>query len=136
MLDARAVRSAIYSRLTSTRALTDRVSMRIYHAIAPGDATYPLVIFHRQAGIPSDAFGARAFLWQTWMVKCIDAQTTSSVAEAVQATLVDAMEAGLTVAGAVVQDVRYLSDIDYLETVDGREYRHHGALIRIALSET
>lgn len=135
MLTATVVREAIYGALTSSRDLSAVVGNRVYHAVAPENASYPLVIFNRQAGTPQDAFGERAFLWQRWMVKCIDAQTSSSLAEAAQAAAIEAMTAGFTVTGGTVQDVRYLADVDYLETANGVQYRHHGALFTVALSE-
>lgn len=137
MLDAREIRRGIYEQLTGTRAVSDLVAARVYHAIAPESADYPLIIFHRQSGVPRDAFGApRALDRQMWLVKCVDEQTTSSTAEAAQATIVSAMESGVTVTGAIVHDVRYTSPVDYVEMVNGRQYRHHGALFRLVLSET
>lgn len=133
-LSSKTLRTAIYGKLTATRAITTLISRRVYHAIAPDEAGYPLVIFHKQSGTPVDTFGERAWINQVWLVKAVDRASSSTAAEDTQAAIIDTLtDDTLTVAGGTIFDLRYLSDIDYIEVENGVQYRHHGALFRVVV---
>lgn len=135
------VRSAIHSALSGSTAITSRLasSSSIYHALAPSGADYPYVIFHKQSGSPTYAFGAEAMRAEVWLVKCVDrhpanTQASSSVAEDVQAAIDAALSLqNLSAPGVSVLDVRRVSDVDYLESQGDVQYRHHGGLFRVTV---
>ena len=57
------IRQALYAKLSTTPAITAQLSSgeAIYHAQAPASAKYPYLIFHKQAGTKTHAFGSTAF---------------------------------------------------------------------------
>lgn len=129
-------RQALFQKLSATSGVTSRVSSRIYHGQAPSDATYPLVIFNQMPGTKDRAFqNPNAFIREVWLVKCVDRNTTSNVAEAVKQAVDAALDGGtLTVTGKVVTDLHHVSDVDYVEPVDDQTYRHHGATYEVVLT--
>lgn len=130
-----ASRQGLYSKLTGTSAITALVSTRIYHGQAPPDATFPYIIFHKQAGVPTYALRSEAFKAETWMVKAVDRNSTSNTSEAI-AEAVDAAlnEATITVSGKTVADLIRTGDVDYLENSGDQTYRHNGGLYRLTLT--
>lgn len=116
----------IHLRDDIATALSGVASGRVYHQQAPQDATYPLVIFFKQAGTPSWSFGGDTLENEVWTVKAV--AKFSSDAE----TILDAIETALndaTIGESL--DVRRVGDISYAEPVDGTIYRHLGGLYRI-----
>jgi hypothetical protein len=130
------VRTAIFSRLTATRALTTIVASRVFHAEAPPGATHPFLILNKQSGTPTYSFGGLAFDDHAWLVKCVDRGGSSAIAEDAQRAIDAALtDAPLVIAGGVLLYLKRTSDLEYIETIDGVQYRHHGALFRVVLSD-
>lgn len=130
------LREALYSKLSTTKAITDLVGQRIYHAQAAGTATYPLIIFHKQAGVKTRAFQEpEAFKRTTWLVKAVDRSTSSNLAEQIAEAIDDTLDGGtLTVSGKTLADLHHVGDVDYLEPSGDQQYRHHGANYRVVLT--
>jgi hypothetical protein len=108
-------------------------SKSIYHQQAPGGAQFPFVVFQKQAGTPTEAFGdPDAMDTDVWMVKAVDRSTSADGAEAVQARLQALLnDATLSISGATLLYLRRQSDVEYPEVSDGVTYNHAGALYRL-----
>ena len=131
------IRSALYAKLSSTSAITSQLSSSdaIYHGQAPAQAKYPYLIFHKQAGTKIHAFGSTAFKRETWLVKAVDRNTTSNLAEAIGEACDAVLDGGsLTVSGKTLADLRHVGDVDYLENSGDQQFRHHGAAYRISVT--
>jgi len=131
------IRSALYAKLSSAEIITSQLSSAgaIYHGQAPPTARYPYLLFHKQAGTKAYAFGAPAFKREIWLVKAVDRNTTSNLAEAISGACDAMLDGGsLTVSGKTLADLRHVGDVDYLEDRGDQQFRHHGATWRIVLS--
>jgi hypothetical protein len=108
-------------------------SKSIYHQQAPGGAQFPFVIFQKQAGTPTEAFGdPDAMDTDVWLIKAVDRSTSADGAEAVQARLQALLnDATLSISGATLLYLRRQSDVEYPEVSDGVTYNHAGALYRL-----
>ena len=134
------VRRALYGKLAGDTTLNNLLgtpptgySKSIYHQQAPAGAAYPLVIFNKQTGNPTEAFGdPSAFETDTWLVKGVDRNTSADTAEAIQARLDALLSDGtLSISGAALMYLRRQSDVEYPETTDGVRYQHAGSLFRL-----
>lgn len=134
------VRRALYGRMAGDTTLNNLLgtpasgySKAIYHQQAPAGADYPVVVFQKQAGNPTEAFGApSAFENDVWLVKAVDESTSADDAEAIQARLnVLLNDASLSISGSTLAYLRRQSDVEYPEVADGVQYRHAGALFRL-----
>lgn len=126
------VRQGIYQKLSTATAVTNLVGNRIYHAQAPSDATYPFVVFHKQARTKTRAFGRNAFERETWLVKAVDRGTSSNLAESVATAIDSTLDLGtITVSGKTLCDLHHVSDVEYLEEAGDQQYRHHGSLFAV-----
>lgn len=130
------VRQGLYNKLVGTGAITALVSTRIYHAQAPPTAEYPYIIFSKSAGTHVRAFQApAAFKREVWMVKGVDRNTTSNLAEAIGEAVDAALDGGsITVSGKTLADLHHVGDMDYLEDSGDQQFRHHGANYRVVLT--
>jgi hypothetical protein len=131
------IRQALYTKLATTGAITSQLSASdaIYHAQAPTGAKYPYLIFHKQAGTKTHAFGATAFKKEVWLVRAVDRNTTSNLAEAISEACDAVLDGGsLTVTGKTLADLRHVGDVDYLEVSGDQQFRHHGATYRITVT--
>jgi Protein of unknown function (DUF3168) len=128
------IRRALFIALSGDSQLTALLSApaAIHHQRAPQTATYPFVIFHRQAGTPSFTFGRSQLQSDLWLIKGVDLAESASKVEDIAARI-DTMlrDASLSVAGRDQLDVRRESDVDYAEADGDITYRHCGALYRI-----
>jgi hypothetical protein len=108
-------------------------SKSIYHQQAPAGAQFPFVVFQKQAGTPTEAFGdPDALDTDVWMVKAVDRSTSADGAEAIQARLQALLnDATLSISGATLLYLRRQSDVEYPEVSDGVTYNHAGALYRL-----
>jgi hypothetical protein len=108
-------------------------SKSIYHQQAPGGAQFPFVVFQKQAGTPTEAFGdPDAMDTDVWLIKAVDRSTSADGAEAVQARLQALLnDATLSISGATLLYLRRQSDVEYPEVSDGVTYNHAGALYRL-----
>lgn len=130
------VRKALYAKLSETSGVTSKVGSRIYHAQAPPTATYPLVILHKQAGTKVRAMQTpESFKRETWLVKAVDRNSSSNLAEEIAKAIDSALDGGaLSVEGKTVADLAHVGDVDYLEDSGDQQYRHHGATYRFTLT--
>jgi hypothetical protein len=135
-----AIRRAIYGRLAGDTTLNNLLgtpapnySKSIYHQQAPDGANYPMVVFNKQTGAPTEAFGdPSAYETDTWLIKAVDRNTSADTAEAIQARLDALLSDGtLSISGASLMYLRRQSDIEYAETTDGVRYQHAGSLYRL-----
>ena len=130
------VRAGLYQKLSGDVDLGALLSSQqaVYHAQAPSGAAFPYIIFHKQAGTPTYTFqtGGAAFDNEVWLVKGIARSTSSNTVDAIAARL-DAVltDGSITISGKSVMWLKRESDVEYLETVDGQQYRHAGALYRL-----
>lgn len=139
-----AVKRAIYGKLAGDTTLNNLLgtpapnySKSIYYQQAPAAANYPLVIFSKQSGQPTEAFtDPSAFENDIWLVRASDRNDTADTAEAIAArvnTLLN--DTTLTISGATLCYLRRQSDTDYSETTDGVQYKHSGALFRLVTTD-
>lgn len=108
-------------------------SKSIFYGVAPDSASYPFVIFNKQDGRPTEAFGdPSAFETDVWMVKAVDRGASADVAESVQARAAALLnDAALSISGSTVMYLRRQSDMDYAVDEDGVVYHHAGSLYRL-----
>ena len=130
------VRAGLYQRLTADLDLAALLATNasIYHAQAPASAAFPYIVFHKQAGTPTYTFqtGGAAFDNEVWLVKGIDRNTSSNTVDAIANRLDEVLTDGnITVSGKEVMYLKRESDVEYLETVEGVQYRHAGAFYRL-----
>lgn len=137
------IRRAIYGKLSGDTTLNNLLgtpatgyTKSIYYQIVPAGAQFPFVVFQKQAGTPTQAFGApSAMETDVWLVKGVDRDTTADDAEAIQARVMALLnDTTLTISGANLQFLRRESDVDYSEVDDGVTYRHAGSLFRLVTS--
>lgn len=135
-----AARRALYGKLAGDTTLNNLLatppagySKNIYHQEAPANAQYPLVIFNRQSGVPTESFGDPSALENDiWLVKAIDRSTSADVAESIASRIsVLLNDAALSISGSTLLYLRRQSDVEYLETADGVRYPHAGSLFRL-----
>lgn len=135
-----AVRRAIYGKLSADGTLTALLgtpasgyAQAIYFQQAPAGADYPFVVFSKQSGVPTEAFGAPSVMeTDVWMVKAIDRSSSADGAEAIHARLATLLnDAALSISGASTLYLRRQSDVEYPEVTDGNLYRHAGSLFRL-----
>jgi hypothetical protein len=134
-------RRALYGKLAGDTTLNNLLgtpatgySKSIYYQVAPPGASYPLIVFNKQAGTPTYTFkdGHAAIDTEVWLVKGVDRSDSADKADAIAARL-DALltDGALTISGATQMYLRRQSDVEYLEDDDGTVYRHAGALYRL-----
>jgi hypothetical protein len=134
------VRRALYGKMAGDTTLNNLLatppsgySKSIYHQQAPGGAQFPFVVFQKQAGTPTEAFGdPDAMDTDVWLVKGIDRSSSADTVEAIQARLQSLLnDATLSISGATLLYLRRQSDVEYPEVSDGVTYNHAGALYRL-----
>jgi hypothetical protein len=137
---ATAIRRALYGKLAADTTLNNLLgtpasgySKAIYHQQAPAGATYPFVVFNKQAGTPTEAFNdPSAYDTDIWLVKAVDRDTSADDAEAiadrVQVLLNDAT---LSISGGELMYLRRQSDVQFSEVTQGVTYQHAGSLYRL-----
>lgn len=135
-----ATRRALYGKLAGDSTLTGLLgtpaagyTQSIYYQQAPDDAHFPIVVFNKQSGVPTEAFrDPDAFDTEVWLVKAIDRNSTADTAEAISARITVLLnDATLSVSGRAVTYLRRQSDVDYSEVSDSITYAHSGALYRL-----
>lgn len=133
------IRRALYGKMAGDTTLTALLatppagySKSIYYQQAPEGATYPYVIFNKQAGTPRYALGDRIHDNEIWLIKAVDRSDTADTADAIASRL-DALltDGTLSISGNTQLYLRRESDVDYPETVDGALYRHAGSNFRL-----
>ncbi len=135
------IRRALYGKLSADGTLNNLLaapppgySKSIFHGYAPDEATYPFVVFSKQAGTPTYANASKpAYETDVWLIKAVDQNTTADPAEAVSARLNSLLgDASLSIAGGdAVMWLRRQSDIDYREVTEGESFVHSGSLYRL-----
>lgn len=140
-----ATRRAIYGRMAGDTTLNSLLgtpaagySKSIYDAVAPEGAPFPFVVFHKQSGLPTQAFGDPSALeTDVWLIKAVDRSDSGDTAEAISARVTALMNDGvLSISGAVLLFLRRQSDAaTYTEVIDGVQHRHVGCLYRLVSSD-
>lgn len=134
------VRRALYGKLAGDSTLNTILgapapgySKAIYHQQAPASASYPFVVFQKQAGNPTEAFADPSALdTDVWLVKAIDRSTSADSAEAAADRIITLLnDATLSISGHVLLYLRRESDVEYPEVLDGVFYQHVGSLFRL-----
>lgn len=134
------VRRALYGKLAGDSTLNALLgtpapgyTKAIYHATAPAEAIFPLVIFHKQAGRPTYALTTTpAYETDMWLIKAVDDEPTADAAEAISARLSTLLNDGvLSISGATQLYLRRETDVEYEEDSDGRKYQHVGSMFRL-----
>lgn len=138
---ATAPRRALYGKLAGDGTLNALLgtpasgySKAIYHNAAPQGAAFPLVIFNKQSGVPTQAMrDPSAFETDIWLIKGVARGDTADPAEAIATRLNDLLNDGtLSISGATQLWLRRESDVEYMELADGVRYHHVGALFRLS----
>jgi hypothetical protein len=138
------VRRALYGKLAGDSTLNTGLgtpptgySKSIYYEVAPEGAAYPLVIFNKQSGMPTEAFGDPSALENDiWLVKAIARDTSADPAETAAARIITLLnDAALSISGATLCYLRRQSDVDYSEVADGTVFRHCGSLFRLVTTD-
>jgi hypothetical protein len=143
------VRRALYGKMAGDTTLNNLLATppaghakSIFHEIAPDKASYPFVIFQKQAGTPTYTFqaGTAAYESDVWLIKAIDGpnldetieRKTGDVVEGIKARLTTLLtDATLSISGGTLMYLRRESDVSYPEVSDGETYRHRGSLWRL-----
>lgn len=134
MVNNKAIRQAIYTKLNvaAVTTLLANGSASIYHAIAPESAGYPLLIFAKQGGVTTNAMGASAFKAQSWLVKGVARDGSSSAAEDVDKAVDDLLSFGrIAIAGADDMFLARETDVEYTQPVGEVLFRHCGGVYRL-----
>jgi hypothetical protein len=135
-----ATRRALYGKLAGDTTLNALLgtpasgySKSIYHQEAPDGASFPVVIFQKQSGTPTEAMGVPSAMENdVWLVKAIDRGPSADTAEAIQARIqVLLNDASLSISGSTLLYLRRQSDVEYPEVENGVRYSHAGALYRL-----
>jgi len=133
-------RRAIYGKLAGDTTLNNLLgtpatgyAKAIYHQQAPEGANFAFVVFQKQAGNPTEAFGDPSALeTDIWLVKAVDRDTSADTAEAAAARVAVLLnDAALSISGSTLLYLRRQSDIEYPEVTDGVFYQHVGSLYRL-----
>ena len=108
-------------------------SKAIYHQQAPASAQFPLIIFSKSSGVPTEAFGTPSALeTDVWLVKAVDKDTSADDAEAIAARVKALLnDATLSISGSTLLYLRRQGDVEYSEVEEGVTYAHCGALYRL-----
>jgi hypothetical protein len=140
-----ATRRAVYGKLagdvTLGTLLADAApgyAHGIYYQSAPDNAAFPLIIFSKQSGIPTEAMSDPTALdTEVWLVKAVDHNSTADRAEAIAERARALLNDGaLSIAGGQGLYLRRSSDIDYSELAAGETYLHSGSLYRLVTEPT
>jgi hypothetical protein len=138
-----AVRRSLYGKLAGDSTLNALLgtpatgySKSIYYAQAPDNATFPFVVFNKQSGVPTEAFGAPSVMENDiWLIKGLDRSTSADTAEAIQARIAVLLnDASLSISGGTLMYLRRQSDVEYPEVNEGVQYHHAGSLYRLVYS--
>lgn len=139
------IRRAVYGKLAGDSTLTALLgapasgySKAIYHNQAPAGAAYPYVVFQKQSGVPTEAFGDPSALeTDVWMVKAVDRSTSADIAEAIRERLKTLLnDATLSISGATLLYLRRQNDSpEYTELTDGVIFQHVGSLFRLVSTD-
>lgn len=139
-----ATRRSLYGKLAGDTTLNNLLgtpaagyAKSIYHQQAPEGAAFPLVIFQKQSGVPTEAFGdPSAMEDEIWLMKAIDRAPSADVAESVSARIAVLLnDTTLSISGATLLYLRRQSDVDYPEVIDGVLYVHAGSLYRLVTTD-
>jgi hypothetical protein len=135
-----ATRRSLYGKLAGDTTLNNLLasppagySKSIFYQLAPENAAHPFIVFQRQSGLPTEAFGdPSAVETDVWLVKAVDRSSSADTAEAIQARVQTLLnDAALSVSGSSLMYLRRQSDVDYSEIADGVLFRHSGSLYRV-----
>lgn len=134
-----ATRRAIYGKLSGDTTLNALLgapatgyTRSIYYEYAPEGASFPYVVFNKQAGTPTYAFASKAMDAEVWLVKGVDRNRTADQVDAISTRLEELLVDGaLSISGKTQLYLRRESDTDYAEVTDGEIYRHAGSLFRL-----
>lgn len=137
-------RRAIYGRLAGDTTLTGMLgtppagySQSIYYQSAPDKVNYPIVVFNKQSGVPTQAMhDPTAFDNDVWLVKAVDHSSSADKAEAIVERIKTLLnDASLSIAGGeILLFLRRMSDVDYEEITSGETYKHAGSLFRLTVT--
>ena len=132
----KAIRTGLAQKLAASSSVTNLLSGSgaIYHAKAPAQASFPLVIFHQQSNIRAiQAFGDRGGRNSLWLVKGVALGENSDRADDIAAALETLLDdTTLTIAGSTtLYRMNWEQDVQYAEDEDGEQIRHSGGLYRI-----
>lgn len=135
-------RRAIYGRLASDTTLTSMLgtpppgyAQNIFYQSAPEGAGWPLVIFNKQSGVPTEAMTRPAALvTEVWLIKGIDHASSADNVEQIGARLRELLnDANLSISLETCLYLRRQSDVDYQEITNGETYLHSGSLFRLVV---
>lgn len=141
MVNNKAIRQAIYEKLNvaGVTTLLGSGSASLVHGLAPPTATYPLLVYNKQSGTPSKAFGNTVFDSHLWLIKGVTKnkdRPASSAAEDISKAVNDLLDFGtLTITGGTLLHLTRESDVDYIETDGDQVYSHRGALYRVVIAD-
>ncbi len=134
------LRAAVFSKLNSDTTLTALLATTtsIYHRRAPLGASFPFVVYAKNAGAPIQFFAGAPIANQVWMVKAIDRSTSASKAEDIDKRLNTLLtDPTMSLSDGTLLYMRRESDIDYEEGSDPDVVIHHvGGLYRTMIDRS
>lgn len=139
----KAIRQGLYQKLNvaSLTGLLSSGSASIFHANASQHATYPLVIFQKQSGIPIRSLTGSQMNNQIWVVKGVsradEVPGSPSQAEEIAQAIDDLLDGkSLSISGGLSLFLMRDGDLDFPEIAGDEAYHHHGHLYRLITSAT
>lgn len=136
-------RRALYGKMAGDTTLNGLLAAppagfakSIYYQMAPQAASFPYVIFSKQAGTPTYALALpTAMDSEVWLIKGVARNTPGEVTDSPDsiAARLDALltDGTLSISGATKLYLRRESDVDYAEPDGDKQYRHAGSLFRL-----
>lgn len=132
----KAIRRALYAKLTGDATLAALIGTRVYDGIAPQSATYPLVVLQHQAGVDAYTFAGRAFEDHVWLVRAVDKAGSADTADDIAARIDDVLTDGaLAITGRRQLYLKRETTVRYPEVDGDITYRHSGATFRLVSEE-
>jgi hypothetical protein len=131
----KAIRTGLAQKLAANSTLTNLLhsSAAIYHAQAPAQARFPLVIFNQQTNTRAvQAFGDKEGRSSLWLVKGVSVGQNSDRSDDISAAIEALLDEGtLTISGGSLYRMNWEQDVQYTEVEDGEQIRHSGSTFRL-----
>lgn len=114
-------------------AINDAVNVSVFFRRVPDSATFPVVVYSKQSGVPLPAFDGD-IQNDVWMVKAVG-QNRSEVEDLSDQIKTALNRVRIPITGYDSLGLQWIGDVDYLETTDGEDYHNVGAEYRLHSEE-
>jgi hypothetical protein len=125
----------INTALTGDTALMDLINS-VHHDIAPGTATWPVVIFRQQSGFEENALSGRVAKTLMYQVQAVAQDESANAAQSIDNRVRTVLNRqSLTISGWRTIHVKRDTDINYREVDgDGKMYQYVGGVYEIKIA--